>query len=112
MQSMGRGEREASLTLLALPFQSPWNAYRPIILDLMEARGNFRHPDAFAEYLGNVSHALPNGSLTAETAYNFTEVNFCRRPSTGALWQLNELNFPPRRTQSQGPDGVDATGWH
>ncbi|KAJ6659040.1 hypothetical protein lerEdw1_019342 [Lerista edwardsae] len=52
----------------------PWNAYRPIILDLMKERGNVRHPAAFVEYLENISRALPNGSLTAEMAYNFTEV--------------------------------------
>ncbi|XP_066465857.1 adhesion G-protein coupled receptor D1 [Tiliqua scincoides] len=52
------------------------NAYRPIILDLMEERGKFHSSDAFLEYLDNISHALPNTSLSAETAYNLTEAFF------------------------------------
>nr|XP_034953730.1 adhesion G-protein coupled receptor D1 isoform X2 [Zootoca vivipara] len=52
------------------------NAYQPIIINLTEERGNFHRPYTMLDYLGNISHALPNESLTANTAFNLTEVFF------------------------------------
>ncbi|XP_015273350.1 PREDICTED: adhesion G-protein coupled receptor D1 [Gekko japonicus] len=49
------------------------NAYRPIIVNLTEERGNFLYPGAMLDYLENISLALPNESLSAETAFNLTE---------------------------------------
>ncbi|XP_054852546.1 adhesion G-protein coupled receptor D1 [Eublepharis macularius] len=49
------------------------NAYQPIIMNLTEERGNFHHPGAMLDYLENISLALPNESLSAETAFNLTE---------------------------------------
>uniref|UniRef100_A0A8D0BHP3 Adhesion G protein-coupled receptor D1 n=1 Tax=Salvator merianae TaxID=96440 RepID=A0A8D0BHP3_SALMN len=52
------------------------NAYQPIIVNLTEERGNLRQPAAMLEYLENISHILPNESLTVNTAFNLSEVNF------------------------------------
>ncbi|KAF1521886.1 Adhesion G-protein coupled receptor D1, partial [Eudyptula minor] len=49
------------------------NAYRPIITDLTEERGNFRSPDTMLGYLENVSFSLPNKSLSENTALSLTE---------------------------------------
>ncbi|XP_062487570.1 adhesion G-protein coupled receptor D1 isoform X3 [Pezoporus occidentalis] len=49
------------------------NAYRPIITNLTEERGNFRSPDTMLAYLENVSFSLPNKSLSESTALSLTE---------------------------------------
>uniref|UniRef100_A0A670JU74 Adhesion G-protein coupled receptor D1 n=1 Tax=Podarcis muralis TaxID=64176 RepID=A0A670JU74_PODMU len=49
------------------------NAYQPIIINLTEERGNFHRPYTMLDYLGNISRALPDESLTANTAFNLTE---------------------------------------
>ncbi|NXM03861.1 AGRD1 protein, partial [Tyrannus savana] len=49
------------------------NAYRPIITNLTQERGNFRSPDTSLGYLENVSFSLPNESLSENTALNLTE---------------------------------------
>uniref|UniRef100_A0A8C8ADE8 Adhesion G-protein coupled receptor D1 n=1 Tax=Otus sunia TaxID=257818 RepID=A0A8C8ADE8_9STRI len=50
------------------------NAYRPIITNLTEERGNFHSPDTMLGYLENVSFSLPNKSLSKNTALSLTEV--------------------------------------
>uniref|UniRef100_A0A670JSZ3 Adhesion G-protein coupled receptor D1 n=1 Tax=Podarcis muralis TaxID=64176 RepID=A0A670JSZ3_PODMU len=50
------------------------NAYQPIIINLTEERGNFHRPYTMLDYLGNISRALPDESLTANTAFNLTEL--------------------------------------
>uniref|UniRef100_A0A670JRG9 Adhesion G protein-coupled receptor D1 n=1 Tax=Podarcis muralis TaxID=64176 RepID=A0A670JRG9_PODMU len=57
-------------------FYKSANAYQPIIINLTEERGNFHRPYTMLDYLGNISRALPDESLTANTAFNLTEVNF------------------------------------
>ncbi|XP_072839276.2 adhesion G-protein coupled receptor D1 isoform X1 [Pogona vitticeps] len=64
--------RQASATF---PMLSD-NAYQPIITNLTEMRGHFDQRDAMLEYLGNISQALPKKSLTADVAFNLTEVFF------------------------------------
>ncbi|XP_061211356.1 adhesion G-protein coupled receptor D1 isoform X3 [Neopsephotus bourkii] len=49
------------------------NAYRPIITNLTEERGNFRSPDTMLAYLENISFSLPNKSLSESTALSLTE---------------------------------------
>ncbi|XP_057270905.1 adhesion G-protein coupled receptor D1 isoform X3 [Pezoporus wallicus] len=49
------------------------NAYRPIITNLTEERGNFRSPDTMLAYLENMSFSLPNKSLSESTALSLTE---------------------------------------
>uniref|UniRef100_A0A8B9FCN0 Adhesion G-protein coupled receptor D1 n=1 Tax=Amazona collaria TaxID=241587 RepID=A0A8B9FCN0_9PSIT len=49
------------------------NAYRPIITNLTEERGNFHSPDTMLAYLENVSFSLPNKSLSESTALSLTE---------------------------------------
>uniref|UniRef100_A0A8B9GLW8 Adhesion G-protein coupled receptor D1 n=1 Tax=Amazona collaria TaxID=241587 RepID=A0A8B9GLW8_9PSIT len=51
------------------------NAYRPIITNLTEERGNFHSPDTMLAYLENVSFSLPNKSLSESTALSLTEVS-------------------------------------
>ncbi|NXG67149.1 AGRD1 protein, partial [Hemiprocne comata] len=50
------------------------NAYRPIITNLTEERGNFRSPDDMLGYLENMSFSLPNKSLSENTARSLTEI--------------------------------------
>ncbi|XP_061458984.1 adhesion G-protein coupled receptor D1 isoform X2 [Rhineura floridana] len=64
--------RQATVTLPMLYR----NAYQPIIINLTEERRNFHQPDTMLDYLENISHALPNKSLTANTAFNLTEAFF------------------------------------
>ncbi|NXF90829.1 AGRD1 protein, partial [Eubucco bourcierii] len=49
------------------------NAYRPIITNLTEERGNFFSPDTMLRYLENVSFSLPNKSLSENTALGLAE---------------------------------------
>uniref|UniRef100_A0A8C3JCW5 Adhesion G protein-coupled receptor D1 n=1 Tax=Calidris pygmaea TaxID=425635 RepID=A0A8C3JCW5_9CHAR len=49
------------------------NAYRPIITNLTEERGNFHSPDTMLGYLENVSFSLPNKSLSENTALSLME---------------------------------------
>uniref|UniRef100_A0A8C3PJD0 Adhesion G protein-coupled receptor D1 n=1 Tax=Calidris pygmaea TaxID=425635 RepID=A0A8C3PJD0_9CHAR len=51
------------------------NAYRPIITNLTEERGNFHSPDTMLGYLENVSFSLPNKSLSENTALSLMEVS-------------------------------------
>ncbi|XP_063000143.1 adhesion G-protein coupled receptor D1 isoform X2 [Elgaria multicarinata webbii] len=52
------------------------NAYRPIITNLTEESGNFQHTVPMLEYLEDIFQALPNEPITANTAFNLTEVFF------------------------------------
>ncbi|XP_064024789.1 adhesion G-protein coupled receptor D1 isoform X2 [Pogoniulus pusillus] len=49
------------------------NAYRPIITNLTEERGNFFSPYTMLSYLENVSFSLPNKPLSEITALSLTE---------------------------------------
>uniref|UniRef100_A0A8C6Y5W6 Adhesion G protein-coupled receptor D1 n=1 Tax=Naja naja TaxID=35670 RepID=A0A8C6Y5W6_NAJNA len=65
---------------------SPWgwqttlsiNAYQSIIINLTEGKRSVQDPYVMLDYLKNISNALPNESLTANTAYNLTEVIFLK----------------------------------
>ncbi|XP_032085514.1 adhesion G-protein coupled receptor D1 [Thamnophis elegans] len=72
-----------------LPSTSPWewqttatlpvlsvNAYQSIIINLTEGKRSVHDPYVVLDYLKNLSSAMPNESLTANTAYNLTEVFF------------------------------------
>ncbi|NWS67133.1 AGRD1 protein, partial [Crotophaga sulcirostris] len=61
------------VTTTAKPLPST-NAYRPIITNLIEERGNFYSPDTMLSYLENVSFSLPNKTLSENTALSLTEV--------------------------------------
>uniref|UniRef100_A0A8C8E678 Adhesion G protein-coupled receptor D1 n=1 Tax=Otus sunia TaxID=257818 RepID=A0A8C8E678_9STRI len=66
------------------------NAYRPIITNLTEERGNFHSPDTMLGYLENVSFSLPNKSLSKNTALSLTEVrvlHICTAHIFGSLIQ-------------------------
>uniref|UniRef100_A0A8C6Y6Z6 Adhesion G protein-coupled receptor D1 n=1 Tax=Naja naja TaxID=35670 RepID=A0A8C6Y6Z6_NAJNA len=52
------------------------NAYQSIIINLTEGKRSVQDPYVMLDYLKNISNALPNESLTANTAYNLTEVIF------------------------------------
>ncbi|KAG8146350.1 hypothetical protein E2320_012705, partial [Naja naja] len=52
------------------------NAYQSIIINLTEGKRSVQDPYVMLDYLKNISNALPNESLTANTAYNLTEVFF------------------------------------
>ncbi|ETE61704.1 hypothetical protein L345_12543, partial [Ophiophagus hannah] len=49
------------------------NAYQSIIINLTEGKRSVQDPYVMLDYLKNISNALPNESLTANTAYNLTE---------------------------------------
>jgi G protein-coupled receptor 133 len=59
---------------VATVFQTPTDAYHPIITNLTEERKNFQRPRTVLRYLQNVPLSLPNKSLSEETALNLTEV--------------------------------------
>uniref|UniRef100_A0A8C3JDF1 Adhesion G-protein coupled receptor D1 n=1 Tax=Calidris pygmaea TaxID=425635 RepID=A0A8C3JDF1_9CHAR len=66
------------------------NAYRPIITNLTEERGNFHSPDTMLGYLENVSFSLPNKSLSENTALSLMEVSvlhICTAHVFGSLIQ-------------------------
>uniref|UniRef100_A0A8D0BJ71 Adhesion G protein-coupled receptor D1 n=1 Tax=Salvator merianae TaxID=96440 RepID=A0A8D0BJ71_SALMN len=80
----------------------PRNAYQPIIVNLTEERGNLRQPAAMLEYLENISHILPNESLTVNTAFNLSEVNFLQLllDSLVVIYQFKDyslIKVPPQR---------------
>ncbi|KAM6423525.1 adhesion G-protein coupled receptor D1 isoform 1-T1 [Liasis olivaceus] len=52
------------------------NAYQSTIISLTEGKHNVQYPPATLDYLKNISYALPNESLTANIAYNLTEIFF------------------------------------
>ncbi|XP_026545127.1 adhesion G-protein coupled receptor D1, partial [Notechis scutatus] len=52
------------------------NAYQSIIINLTEEKRSVQDPHVMLDYLKNISNNLPNESLTANTAYNLTEVFF------------------------------------
>ncbi|XP_053224958.1 adhesion G-protein coupled receptor D1 isoform X1 [Podarcis raffonei] len=68
------------------------NAYQPIIINLTEERGNFHRPYTMLDYLGNISRALPDESLTANTAFNLTEVFFKTVEGVLAFHGWNEMS--------------------
>uniref|UniRef100_A0A670ZV88 Adhesion G protein-coupled receptor D1 n=1 Tax=Pseudonaja textilis TaxID=8673 RepID=A0A670ZV88_PSETE len=62
-------------TTATLPMLSI-NAYQSIIINLTEEKRSVQDPYVMLDYLKNISNALPNESLTANTAYHLTEVIF------------------------------------
>uniref|UniRef100_A0A8D0BHJ0 Adhesion G protein-coupled receptor D1 n=1 Tax=Salvator merianae TaxID=96440 RepID=A0A8D0BHJ0_SALMN len=90
------------LFLTSPDFSLPRNAYQPIIVNLTEERGNLRQPAAMLEYLENISHILPNESLTVNTAFNLSEVNFLQLllDSLVVIYQFKDyslIKVPPQR---------------
>lgn len=65
------------------------NAYRPIITNLTEERGNFFSPYTMLSYLENVSFSLPNKPLSEMTALSLTEVSVFHI----SVWSHRTLKF-------------------
>uniref|UniRef100_A0A8C7E5E1 Adhesion G protein-coupled receptor D1 n=1 Tax=Naja naja TaxID=35670 RepID=A0A8C7E5E1_NAJNA len=65
-----------NFTLAPTPPPLSINAYQSIIINLTEGKRSVQDPYVMLDYLKNISNALPNESLTANTAYNLTEVIF------------------------------------
>uniref|UniRef100_A0A8D2LBC1 Adhesion G protein-coupled receptor D1 n=1 Tax=Varanus komodoensis TaxID=61221 RepID=A0A8D2LBC1_VARKO len=62
--------------LFSTIFQLSTSAYQPIITNLTEETGNFQRRGIMLQYLESIFQALPNESISANTAFNLTEVNF------------------------------------
>lgn len=68
--------REGPFNLVILCLQLSINAYQSIIINLTEGKHSVQDPYVMMDYLKNISNSMPNESLTANTAYNLTEVIF------------------------------------
>uniref|UniRef100_A0A8D2LAA7 Adhesion G protein-coupled receptor D1 n=1 Tax=Varanus komodoensis TaxID=61221 RepID=A0A8D2LAA7_VARKO len=79
--AVGKRTLSAALGSLNTPlfstiFQLSTSAYQPIITNLTEETGNFQRRGIMLQYLESIFQALPNESISANTAFNLTEVNF------------------------------------
>lgn len=71
---------------VARSFQTPTDAYHPIITNLTEERKSFQRPGVVLSYLHNLSRGLPSKSLSEDTARNLTEVSARMRLWGGPGW--------------------------
>uniref|UniRef100_A0A8D2L9S6 Adhesion G protein-coupled receptor D1 n=1 Tax=Varanus komodoensis TaxID=61221 RepID=A0A8D2L9S6_VARKO len=69
-------QRSRNTPLFSTIFQLSTSAYQPIITNLTEETGNFQRRGIMLQYLESIFQALPNESISANTAFNLTEVNF------------------------------------
>lgn len=65
-------------------FQTPTDAYSPVISSLAEERKRFRSPGPALTYLHDVSLSLPSEALSQGTALNLTEVTWFPCPGDRA----------------------------
>lgn len=74
-------------------FQTPTDAYSPVISSLAEERKRFRSPGPALTYLHDVSLSLPSESLSQGTALNLTEVTWfpCPGDRGRQMWPTDLL---------------------